>query len=521
MSNSTMEMRAWQFQDSDWGYLQTAIPLAAQSGMNRIQLSHGIIMRADELLDEPGAEAKRQLVSDCIALAHQHGLKVDIWTHELCRVPEQFTVGGKVKFVPELQRYIERKYDRLFGVLPELDGIVLTFAESEVSLYQDEGVISELPPVERVARITEAISNVCERKRRPLFLRPFVWGPDELRMMERALAIIAKRLGNRQNLFVMEKYVPYDWHPYFPFHPFIGNCNGMKMVVEMDLGNEFTGRSTMPYMMHHTIGNTLEYCEQQAVIGMVARVERYSSHAFGTLNEANISVYNQMVQGTDSTAEQLYQNWCIERFGTEAGAEVARILARSFDIVNRIMFPLNHWLTEHSQLSSLAHGTAHISDISFAMAGWVSSPHLIYQYQRLQNPNDDIILELHSEKELARELCRRSVDELTALGPCLSAENAALLKQQFELMKTSADVAELQQIALLRIVQLRNMLANGSSVEERTVIGLKAHKSLQLLLRMAPDVERQYGNNRMPANPQRIELIVREYTAELQRLLGE
>ena len=515
--NSTVDLKIWHFQHADWAYLQTAIASAAASGMNRIQLSHNITMDADELLDDASSSVKRQLVTNSLSLAHQNGLKADIWVQELNNVPQQYQASGKIKFSPDFQRYLERKYDRLFLQMPEIDGLVLTFNGSNPNIFDDTQFASDLQAVERIARITESISNVCERKRRPLFIHTSTASIEQHHIMERALAIIEKRLGNRQYLMVINKYLPYSWNPIYPFTPLVNRSHSLRTVVELDLGNEYTGNSSVPYIIPQIISNTYELCSQNSAVGFSACVDYDTSMAFGTLNEANINVFSSIVQGAEASADTLFTEWCQQRFGRRSAAKVAAILLRSSDIVDNIMFPMGLCINEHSMLSSLDYGLQHITDTQYSACGWIASPHNLAKHQRICEAGDDVILQLHSEKEYARELCRKSIEELSALEGILSDDNIALLKKTFELMKSSADIAELHQMALFRILQLRQA-EHSIATDDMAVIIQKAQRSLQLLLRIAPDIQRMYGDSAQPANPQCIEEIAQQYLAYINEL---
>ncbi len=54
--------RSWQFHDAHGDYLRQAIPKAKAAGMNRIQLSHQIVMDAEQLWQGAGHEQRLALV---------------------------------------------------------------------------------------------------------------------------------------------------------------------------------------------------------------------------------------------------------------------------------------------------------------------------------------------------------------------------------------------------------------------------------------------------------------------------
>ena len=153
--------RSWQFHDPDWDYLQQAIPKAKAAGMNRIQLSHQIVMDAEQLWAGDGYERRLDLVRRAAGLAHENGLKVDMWTHELSGLPKdrfRDAATGEPKLTPELWQWVEEKYEHLFTLVPELDGVVLTFAETDHKVYRD-GVVSDEPPPQRVARLIQVMAE--------------------------------------------------------------------------------------------------------------------------------------------------------------------------------------------------------------------------------------------------------------------------------------------------------------------------------------------------------------------------
>jgi hypothetical protein len=88
--------RAWIFLDYNMPYLRKMIPLAAKEGITHVQLCHMIGMQLSDYLEPERNRDLREL----IGLAHKHGVKTFVWTHELDNVPEKFIEGGMVIAAP-------------------------------------------------------------------------------------------------------------------------------------------------------------------------------------------------------------------------------------------------------------------------------------------------------------------------------------------------------------------------------------------------------------------------------------
>jgi hypothetical protein len=513
-----LEHRSWQLHDPDWNHLQKAIPMAAEEGMNRIQLSHNIVMDAEELWEKEGHEERLEVVRKAIALAHEHGLKVDMWTHEVSGVPEEYLAeDGRCVLNEDLWEWLGEKYEHLFDLVPELDGLVLTFSETDYAVYQNDKVISDEPEMKRIARMADAIYDVCLKRGKILMIRTFVHRPTELDWIGQAMQSIAESIEDQSQLVVMSKCVPHDWHPYFPYNPMLGNVGGMRQVVEIDLGQEYTGKS---WILHGEVGyvrDVLEYARSKGVIGSVARVERKNLHALGTPNEVNIHAFSRLVRDPSLTTEQLWQEWTEGRYGAGAAQYLIPALKNTYDVTNIILYPQEQWINRHSELADWKYAYRHITDYKgYSVKSWLNSQKYERMHRELLHPVPETFLRIRNEKELARQLSRDCLENLERARPYLSEEDYSELLHYFELADQNIEIFEHHTLAFYKSLRLMDLEKVPGSEEEQEQLRREMKQHIGALRRLAGRMERLYSPHIAPGNPEKIMRFVRDIEKRLK-----
>ncbi len=502
--------RSWQFQDADWTYLESAIPRAASAGMNRIQLSHHIVMDAEELWTGRDSEKRLELVRKCVALAHQHGLAVDMWTHELSGVPAEFRDRRRVRLSPQLWRWLDAKYERLFSLVPALDGLVLTFAETDHRIYLDSDVVSDATPVARFVTMIDILSAVCARHHKQLIVRDFIYEPHETQWIGEALSAVARQLKGRDNIAVMTKCVPHDWHPFFPYNPLLGRVGGLPQMVEIDLGQEFTGKSQILHCEVDYVERALAHARACGVVGAVARVERYQFHALDTPNDVNVYAFNRLLVDASAIPDDLWREWATARYGGKAAPHVIAALRRSCDITNYTLYVLGQWATNHSQISSWDYALGHLETRTTAL--WTNSPKDELIHRELLHPTWDTLEKVGAEKDLARRLLDRSRRDLASARPLLAATDYAELARYFDVAEDNIEVYRHHQLALLA-----TLACQQGGGEEKAAYARFALAEARALEDWADRLQQRYGTRPQPADPAR----VREFAGEIRRRVKE
>ena len=419
-SADPLPARVWQLQDYNMGHIERMMDLAAGAKINRVQLSHNIVMNVEEPLGNP------KLVKDINTIcdwAHAKDIKVDMWTHELSGIPKDLQKDGKADLDnPKLWEFVRGKYDKLFALCPNLDGLVLTMQETAMSIYHEKSVSSAKPPEKRVAELIDNLASICRPRGKNLFVRTFSYEPEELRYIQEGLKL------SKSDIFVMTKCVPHDWQPYYPYNPAIGDVGGKPQVVEFDLGHEFTGLSTVPYINIDYLKNRLDYAIRKNAIGAVIRVERLKWHAMDTPNQADIYIFTRMLLDPTADPHKLYKEWLAKRYGEKAVPHLYSAFMRTQEIVDKTLFTLGFWITNHSLLPSYeyADGSLH----KRTTAKWDQS----YEKteQELFNPTPATIAKIDAEKDAALTLVSKSIRDIEKAKPFLEPEDYVDLSDLFQ-----------------------------------------------------------------------------------------
>jgi hypothetical protein len=509
--------RCWQFQDADRDWLNKAIPLAAAAGMNRVQLSHNIIMSAEQVWEGPGAQDRLDLVRQAATLARRHHLQVDVWTHELSGIPkDRFRdEKGRPVLSPELWQWVREKYDRFFRLVPGCDGLVLTFAETQYSVYTDK-VVSDLTRPQRVARLIEVMSEACAAHGKLLIVRTFVYEPAEIGFMHEALSALSGSRGRPGNIVIMTKCVPHDWTPFYPFDPLLGNVAGFPQVVEIDLGQEFTGLSRILHCEPGYVKYVMDYARGNGVIGGVARVERLNNHALGTPNEVNIHAFSRLLHDPAPSAEALWTEWATTRYGPRAAPPVIRALRRTFDVTNLTYFPLEQWVTNHSLEPTWRYAYGHITERQNAK--WIPSPRQLAARDELLHPDGDTLIKINHEKDLARRLADLSLADLEEARPALVDADYRELRHYLEFGRDVVEVFRAHNLAMFTQLCLEGRKAGGNAgAEELASLRSAVERQIRVLEELAGVMEQRYGKDVYPGTPRRLRDFATEVRARLQK----
>jgi len=510
-TSDIMTYRVWQFLDDDWDYLRTAIPKARQGGMNRIQLGHKIIMNIHEIYKSP---KKLKLLRNLVRLAHQHDLKVDLWTHELADVPSSLKKNGKVVINDDLWAWMKGKYARAFKLLPEADGLVLTFAESRANIYSDR-VVSEEPPDARIAKLIDVMSGVCREHHKTLFIRTFVYQPEELEAMRRAIASIADTVADKGNVVVMSKCVPHDWTPFYPYNPVLGDTSGLPQIVEIDLGQEFTGLGKILHCEVHYIHAVMNHCRRKGLAGAVARVDRNrGNRALGTPGEVNLFAFNRLVHDPTLTVDAVWNQWAEKRYGKQAAPYVIDALKSTYDVTNLTLYPLEQWIQRHSFLPTWKYANSHIT--FGPPAKWIPSPRQELARDELLRPDWITLKKINAEKDTARELAETSLTILQRGRPHLGEEDYRQLRRYLEFGRDLVEVFRYHNLAFCATRRYLNR-KQGIGIERQSLDELRdeAMGFLDQLDKSAEVIEKRYGEKVYPGNP----ATARRCAAEMRKVI--
>ena len=351
----------------DAAYIDTVIAAAKARGVRAIQFSHKLCHNAEDVLNNPEHAAE---VATMVQAVRAAGLEAWCWTHEFVTPPEEYLdADGRLRCdEPGLADYLRDKYARLCTeVLPGLSGIIVTFAECRYPVYQDHRVVSECTPQERTRRLIDQLYAALKPHGLRLAVRDFVYRVDEVEAMGHALA------GLPEDVVIMSKAVPHDWHPDYPVNPLIGVFPRHEQWVEHDFGFEYEGQHILPYANVDTIARRMAEERRRGAVGWCLRLDRYSGHlghgALGTpWGELVLVVAHAAACGESVSAA--HTAWEAGHF---PGA--AAWLREATDCVRRALFPRGQWYGNHSNIPTFGYAQTHLTGGNAdRLAAWSGDP---------------------------------------------------------------------------------------------------------------------------------------------------
>ena len=419
MSFST---RGWLIASRSMEIARKEIELAARYGVNQIQLSHSMVHNVEEVLE---SEELRRHVAELITLAHKHSIELLIWSHELHEMPGSCFKEGKLDLtVRDTWDFVEFKYRKLFELLPELDGVVLTVTETQFRMDDENDVHIERRPPHVLARMVEMINRVCVRNNARLIVRTFTWAPRTMLWFVEAFEDIAPEVA------VMTKEGWGDWYQYQPANPMLGLFGTREQLIELDCWGEYAGETLVPWVAGDFIRSRLKTAHEREIRGAVARVDRMEISTFDTFNEFNTIAFSRLVHDLDTDLDTLWAEWLQERFGTD-DPRLRTALERTNDIIQCAFFNLGIKNSIGGDMTLPRNeGVSSIRFWQNFNGQW--DPEMAVRAQNILHPTEETVVALVAEKDRAISLCHRSLADVD--GVLENMKNPALveLHNQFE-----------------------------------------------------------------------------------------
>jgi hypothetical protein len=368
MADCELPLIVWMPLADDPALHRDVVAQAAGFGCRRIQLSHHVCRDSEDLLDDPDRAARVRGLVRCYVAA---GLPVSVWTHEVRRPPQDCVHGARLDFEhPGLWEHIEAKYNRFLDeVMPEIEGLVLTLAETEFPIYQPGRVLGGKSPAGRIARLAHALHAVCRARGRRLAVRDFVYRRSEMRAMIQAIGSLDLEVA------VMSKCVPHDWHPFYPANPLLGRFAGREQWVEFDFGHEYEGQHLYPYAEVEGNLQRLQHAWSCGARVFVARLDRTpATGAQSALHtpwgRLELLVLQRFADDPSVGAEKIWDEWEADQF---PGARLA--VEQATRAVQCLLFPQSSWYADHSRLPTADYAATHlVGGNADRLAVWTGNP---------------------------------------------------------------------------------------------------------------------------------------------------
>ncbi|WP_239632762.1 hypothetical protein [Paenibacillus sp. H1-7] len=366
-------------------------------GVSAIHLSHHLVHHADDVMTNPDRLAQ---VRKIVSLAKAQRLDVWCWTHEMYRPPAACVTDGMLDLEhPDLQPHLEQKYaEFLQELLPGLEGLVLTFAETQFEVYKDKNVLSSYTGPEAAANKTKQLVqwllDSCSKHGAKLTVRDFVYRDHEIADMLKAIRSLPDEVG------VMSKCVPHDWHPYYPDNPVLSQVRPKPQWIEFDLGHEYEMQTVLPFAEPELLLRRARHARTLGIETFCLRLDRYDADAgnsavYTPWGQLELQVFSRFAANPDIKLDQIIADWEKEHF--EGAWEVVGL---STEIVRRMLFPQKLWLADHSNLPTFDYARKHLKDGNAdRLPVWTGSPVDRLAEQLCDRPTKEWVFQLRAEDE--------------------------------------------------------------------------------------------------------------------------
>jgi len=346
---SLNQIRGWNILSYSYEDAIVTINAAKSYNINHLQLSHELVMNLQEIR-EP---ARQKLVNELISKAHNSGIKeVVAWDHALYDLkyyPDKFKTGpgGTINLDnPEFREWFKQDYREMMKLVPEVDGLVLTFIETGARAENQYSVKLKTGP-EKLAAVVDAVAEViCDELHKQLYIRTFAYTDAEYKNIIGCISHI-----KNQKIILMMKETPHDFFLTHPNDKYAGTIN-RPTIMEFDCGNEFNGQGIIANTWPgYIIKRWSELIKRPNVIGYVARTDRFGyTRIVGTPNEILLFTLKRYTEDQRITADGIYNEFITQKYGEKAIPFLKPAFEMAFDIISSSLYTLGTNVANHSKM---------------------------------------------------------------------------------------------------------------------------------------------------------------------------
>lgn len=441
-------------------------------GINRLQLPGrpGEGMDIDWLIpyrflprlgrtDTPALRERRDMLRRIAARAHAHGLELLVWDHELvfpddieASYPECGGTDFPVCFSnPFWDDFIAGKLEEFFRLVPEVDGVNLTFEETlrGYNILRDAGcrcrACRTASVADKLSRVFDAFERVCARLGRVFEARTYALERERQGDMVAAA-------GRLTDAVVMTKYTPADFRGVdYPHNPLIGMFPAVPQIVEFTLTPECNGFGYVPALLGDFYRDRIAHARRQGAAGCVGRVDYHlqNSHeafftagppvlTFDTENDFNVHLFSRLLWDPAADTDALWREWAAARYGERAPELLAAPLRGTREITQGIYYVKGlHALSQLDQIADLELITWEIDD-NFLRRFNPGEPAIERLTAELLDPAEETVREVLAEKDRAVALAAAARRDVERAADALPGPRMRQLRRRFALLHDTA-----------------------------------------------------------------------------------
>lgn len=369
-AQSRVDVKGWTILSDSYEDELATIEAAPAYEINHLQLSHKLVMDLREMKNS----GKREVVSKLVNYAHKKGVKeVVLWDHALYGLdyyPKQFKSGpgGTIDLDnPGFWSWFKADYREMMKLVPEADGLVLTFIETGARAEKQHSLKLKTNE-EKLAAVVDAVASVvCDELDKKLYIRTFAYTDAEYSNTIGCLEHIKS-----QKVVLMMKETPHDFFLTHPNDKYAGTIN-RPTIMEFDCGNEFNGQgiiaNTWP---QYILKRWVDFLRRPNIIGYTARTDRYGdTRIVGHTSEILLYALKRYTEDTTLNAGHISEEFISKRYGEKAVPYVKPAFDLSFEIVSSVLYTLGTNVANHSKLNFDPYPSSYARHVS---GKWINPP---------------------------------------------------------------------------------------------------------------------------------------------------
>lgn len=363
-------IRGWSILTDNAAEIAKVINKAPEYDINHLQLSHDLIMDLRQVKDP---EKQRQ-INDLIDRAHRSGIaEVTVWDHALYPLdyyPDRFKngPGGTLNFDDDnFWAWFRQDYRDMMELIPEVDGIVLTFIETGARAERQYSEVLRTDAEKLASVINNVADIIIGELGKKLYIRTFAYDEAEYRVTVGCIEHL-----RRDDIVLMMKETPHDFFLTHPNDRYAGTID-RPTIIEFDAGNEFNGQGVIANTWpEYVLARWQDLRSRPNVVGYVARTDRYGTTSIvDRPSEVLLYALKRYSEDTTVTAEVINDEFISSRYGTAAIPYVKPAFERAFAIVTSSLYTLGTNVANHSRLDFDAYPSSYARHVS---GKWITPP---------------------------------------------------------------------------------------------------------------------------------------------------
>ncbi|HYW94006.1 MAG TPA: hypothetical protein VE870_00295 [Bacteroidales bacterium] len=346
---SSAVIQGWTIlSDNDENALEV-INRAGEYHINQLQLSHQIVMNLKDLRKA----SRLQRVNDLTGKAHDAGIeKVFVWDHALYVLdyyPDSLrTAPGNMIDLdnPAFWAWVKNDYRQLLDLIPDVDGIVLTFIETGAHVEDQYSTILKTREAKLAALVDTLAGVIMDEKGKELILRTFSYSREELRSVIAAVNSI-----KHPGIVVMTKETPHDFYLTHPVSHFVDQIKH-PVIIEFDAAHEYNGQGIITSIFPALQLKRLRFYQKQSnFAGYVARTDRLNNTCIlDNPAEVNLLALSRGMEDTTVTAGQVIDEFITTKYGSKTVPVLHDAFNRASDVILSVFYTLGLNTNTHSRL---------------------------------------------------------------------------------------------------------------------------------------------------------------------------